>query len=637
MNRTDIIQKLKQLEGISQDERAYLINLVNTKKKYGLVWEDKPEDVEEQLRTQLPVLREVIEKRILAKDLPKEFLKTESKEVTLFSENDLVTDKGIYIKTNAPNHIIIEGDNLHVLTSLTFTHEGRINVIYIDPPYNTGNKDFKYNDSFVDREDSYRHSKWLSFMQKRLLIAKRLLCDKGAIFISIDDNEQAQLKLLCDEVFGEQNFLADVIWEKADSPRMDAKFFSTRHDHTLVYVKNINSFELGNIDTSIDTTPVHYSKIDKSGRSYYLKPLRAMGKDGKREARPTMYYGITAPDGTEVFPKNQDGSDSRWRWSKDKLENELNRTEWLKTKSGWSLYFRIYADENMSKPPETIWFNKDVGSNRTSKLELTSICPDSPFDTPKPLGLIKRILKITSLGVLNPLILDFFAGSGTTLHATMQLNAEDGKNRQCFLVTNNENNICEVVTYNRNLRAITGYINSKQDWVPGLSNNNLRYYKVDFVSSTKNELNKRLLAQCSTDLLSIKEDCFIEITKESGFNPIQCKIFTNDCNKYMIVVYHSRKQLDVCEQLIAYIKTINDLSEKIKLYAFSPEKETLLEDFYEVADKIDAVPLPEAIYNAYRATFKTLKLDKITPTLMLANLEEAEYSNELFDIIQDED
>ena len=137
MKKTDLVHKLKQLDGISDEERAYLINLVNTKKKYGLVWEDKPEDVEEQLRENLPLLKEV-------------------------------KDRTIINGEEHPNHILIEGDNLHALSALTFTHEGKIDVIYIDPPYNTGNKDFKYNDTFVDKEDSYRHSKWLSFMSKRL-------------------------------------------------------------------------------------------------------------------------------------------------------------------------------------------------------------------------------------------------------------------------------------------------------------------------------------------------------------------------------------------------------------------------------------------------------------------------------------
>jgi adenine-specific DNA-methyltransferase len=193
MNKTDLIQKVKALDGLSQDERAYLINLVNTKKKYGLVWEDKPEEVEEQLRENLPVLKEV-------------------------------KDKAITNGEDCPNHILIEGDNLHALTALSFTHEGKIDVIYIDPPYNTGNKDFKYNDSFVDKEDSYRHSKWLSFMNKRLQIAKRLLSEKGVIFISLDDNEQAQLKILCDEIFGELNFISNAIIETAtdNNPRQIA-------------------------------------------------------------------------------------------------------------------------------------------------------------------------------------------------------------------------------------------------------------------------------------------------------------------------------------------------------------------------------------------------------------------------------
>ena len=180
MNKQELISKIKSLQDISSEEKAYLIELVNTKKKYGLVWEEKPEDVEEQLRSMLPVFKEVKERAIISED------------------------------KDAPNHILIEGDNLHALTALSYTHEGKIDVIYIDPPYNTGNKDFIYNDAYVDKEDTYRHSKWLSFMDKRLRLAKKLLSEKGVIFISIDDNELSQLKLLCDEVFGENNLVAIV-------------------------------------------------------------------------------------------------------------------------------------------------------------------------------------------------------------------------------------------------------------------------------------------------------------------------------------------------------------------------------------------------------------------------------------------
>lgn len=181
MNKTELYNKIVQLDGLTNEEKSELLGLLRKQKKYGLVWEDKPEDVEERLRDELPVLIEDAMKAIISDD------------------------------ANAPNHILIEGDNLEALTSLAYTHEGKIDVIYIDPPYNTGNKDFVYNDCIVDKEDSYRHSKWLSFMNKRLRIAKQLLSDRGVIFISIDDNEQAQLKLLCDEVFGNNNFITNII------------------------------------------------------------------------------------------------------------------------------------------------------------------------------------------------------------------------------------------------------------------------------------------------------------------------------------------------------------------------------------------------------------------------------------------
>ena len=207
MNKQELISKIKSLQDISSEEKAYLIELVNTKKKYGLVWEEKPEDVEEQLRSMLPVFKEVKERAIISED------------------------------KDAPNHILIEGDNLHALTALSYTHEGKIDVIYIDPPYNTGNKDFIYNDAYVDKEDTYRHSKWLSFMDKRLRLAKKLLSEKGVIFISIDDNELSQLKLLCDEVFGENNLVAIVPAIMNLKGNHDKYGFSDTHEYFLVYTK----------------------------------------------------------------------------------------------------------------------------------------------------------------------------------------------------------------------------------------------------------------------------------------------------------------------------------------------------------------------------------------------------------------
>ena len=632
MNKPDLIQKIKQPEGITltPEEQSYLLDLINTKKKYGLVWEEKTEDVEEQLRTHLPVLTEVVEKRIEAKPKTSEpgtkksepgfpglkdgldFKKSQPLQPTLFAESENPNNpENSDVPENllnlinpgsdiCPNHILIEGDNLHALTALSFTHEGMIDVIYIDPPYNTGNKDFKYNDSYVDREDSYRHSKWLSFMHKRLRIAKHLLNDKGVIFISVDDNEHAQLKMLCDQIFTEDNFIDNIIWEKNYAPRNDSKYFSAAHDFIVVYKK-------GNWERKLEErgekANAMYRYNDNDNRGLY----RTGDVLVKTFNASSVFPVINPNTGKEYWP----AQGSCWRYSKETFTRmiEENRIYWGKNGKGAPQTKRYLNEVKQGTVPQTIWKYSDVGHTQDGKNELKDFeLTNRTFETPKPSKLIKKIINYNLNSSCK--ILDFFAGSGTTLHATMQLNAEDSGNRQCILVTNNENKICEEVTYERNRRVIQGYSNSKGDWVPGLTNNNLRYYKTGLVPSMRDEPNKRLLTQTSTDLLCIKEDCYTELTETAGFKPTQCRIFTNEGGKYLMIVFHSRKQLEVYEQLITYIKSIGKLSENIKLYAFSPEKETLLEDFAEVAESIAAVPLPEAIYNAYRATFRTLKLDK---------------------------
>lgn len=610
MNKHDLIQKVKALDGISQDERAYLIDLINTKKKYGLVWEDKPEDVEETLRQHLPVLQEVVEKRILSepgfirlKD-EQDSEKIKPSQPTLFDEvqsNSTNQNNPDNHSSNngAVNHILIEGENLHALTALTFTHENKIDVIYLDPPYNTGNKDFKYNDSFVDREDSYRHSKWLSFMDKRLRIAKRLLSDKGVIFISIDDNEQAQLKMLCDEVFGEVNFIDNIIWEKNYAPRNDAKYFSAAHDFIVVYKKGDWERKL---DERSDAQNLPYKHDDKNGRGLYRMDnvlVKTFNQSG-------VFPVINPNTGKEYLP----AQGSCWRYSKDTFQRmiEENRIYWGKDGKGAPQAKRYLNEVKQGTVPQTIWKYQDVGHTQDGKNELKDLdLTNRAFETPKPSKLIKKIINYDTRP--NATILDFFAGSGTTLHATMALNAEDGGSRQCILVTNNENNICEEVTYERNKRVIEGYTNAKGIWVEGLSGNNLRYYRGGFVPSIKSETNKRLLTQASTELLCIKENCYNELTAEYELDPRQARIFRDDFDVYMVVVYHSRQQAEVCEALVGIIQGLSS-SKKIKLYGFSPEKDTLVEEFYGVQDRIEAIPLPDAIYNAYKATFKIIGLDK---------------------------
>ena len=376
-----------------------------------------------------------------------------------------------HAEDNGSENMIIHGDNLEALKALLPLYEGKVKCIYIDPPYNTGNEGWVYNDNVNDPkikkwlgevvgregEDLSRHDKWLCMMYPRLRLLQKLLAEDGVIFISIDDTEYANLKLICDEIFGLRNFLADVVWEKSDSPRMDAKTFSSRHDHTLVFAKNIDSTVIHRIQT--EDVPDHYNKVEKDGRRYYLKPLRAMGQNDAREARPNLYYAMIAPDGSEVFPIRTDGTDGNWRWSRQKVADNPTRIEWVKGRNGWMPYYKIYAEEQTERPPETIWYNKEVGSNRTSMNQIKAIFQDGKsFDTPKPTGLVERILQIASDP--DSIILDSFAGSGTTAHAVLNMNKADGGHRRFILIEMMD--YADSITAERVRRVIRGYGEGKK-------------------------------------------------------------------------------------------------------------------------------------------------------------------------------
>ena len=302
-------------------------------------------------------------------------------------------------------NMLIHGDNLLALKSLEQDYTGCVKCIYIDPPYNTGS-------AFEHYDDSIEHSIWLSLMRERLIIIHRLLNNNdGTLWISLDDNEAHYLKVVGDEIFGRNNFIADVAWEKSDSPKMDSKLFSSRYDHTLVWAKNIEAVKLNKFKPT--STPAHYNKVSENGIKYYLKPLRAMGAADRREDRPTLYFPLTAPDGTEVYPIRTDGTQGRWRWSKDKIDSNPQLIEWINGKTGYVPYFRVMASEDATIPPETLWTFTDAGSNRTSKQEIKTLFNSQKnFDTPKPEKLLQRIIHIAS----DPgdLILDSFLGSGTT-------------------------------------------------------------------------------------------------------------------------------------------------------------------------------------------------------------------------------
>lgn len=585
MNKTDLIQKVKAIEGLTQDERAYLINLVNTKKKYGLVWEDKPEEVEEQLRENLPVLKEV-------------------------------KDKAIINGEEHPNHILIEGDNLHALTALTFTHEGKIDVIYIDPPYNTGKpKEFKYNDRYVDMEDSFRHSKWLSFMSKRLKMAKNLLSDNGILLVNIDDHEISQLSLLCDEIFNtssdpnRSNKIATLVWDLGTGT--SAGHFTRTHEYILVYAKkkvNIPNFSGG--EGIIDDRAI--KKISsKNAASEFTFPKGTKfeavdgeefkGKWGGTEETTLVAGKMIAENGRLKFDVTLSAG-----WTQRKqMESFFSGKETIDSKGQTvvEFYFRdngkIYCRKERSKinPPSVL---RDVATTKQGSSLLKEIFNgEEPIQFVKPIQLVSYFLELLPS---NSSILDFFAGSGTTLHATMALNAEDDGNRQCILVTNNENNICEEVTYERNKRVVKGYTNAKGVEIEGLTNNNLRYYKSEFVSREPSLKNKRELTQLATELLCIKEDCYTE----QKIHIKQARLFANS-KVTLLILFDDH----IIPQAVEFIKGIE--APEIKVYVFSMGSDPYTEDFAEVLDKITLCALPDAIYKAYQNVLP--KKNRVVPII----------------------
>ena len=574
MNKYELAKKITQLDGLTNEEKASLVELLRSQKKYGLVWEDKPEEIETRLVDELPVLTEVPERAIVS-DSP-----------------------------DAPNHILIEGDNLEALTALAYTHEGKIDVIYIDPPYNTGNKDFVYNDSFVDREDGYRHSKWLSFMNKRLQIAKSLLSSGGVIFISIDDNEQAQLKLLCDEIFGGNNFKSNSIIVNNRGGR-DYGGIALQHDYILIYSNNKGELNL------INDHDKKFQYQDSEG-GFNLMELRNRNVKFNISNRPNLCYpfyvnpnnadannlleiSLEPKDGfVEVYPAKSNGIQTVWRWGKEeKSRANLNKQIFGKVNRNGG-YMIVQKYRKTTKMQRSIWDEKEFVNERGSEV-LKEILTQNIFSYPKSVATIKRVLELGTNSTST--ILDFFAGSGTTLHATMQLNAEDGGHRKCILVTNNENNICEEVTYERNKRVIQGYTTPKGEEVEGLHDNNLRYYRTNFLSRDKSVKNMRQLVRLATDMLCIKNDVYTEAEFcGKKINPNIARYFDDGQGNRMLVIYEER----AIQLLVQLMAQTEDDGIKTMVYVFSPGADPYTDDFEDIAERVKLCALPSAIYEAYK-------------------------------------
>ena len=527
-------------------------------KLFGLVWEEKEEDVVSFSKENIPILRDNLKNEIYKDPL------------------------------NICSQLIV-GDNYLTLINLNFIYKNEVDVIYIDPPYNTGEKDWKFNDNFVDKDDSFRHSKWLSMMNVRLNLAKSLLKNDGLLLVSIGDDEFANLKLLLDQIFGESAFICDIPWQKRTSKSDVPYGISQNYEHILVYGKQ--NFESGK--------PIirdYYTSDDFKDDPWRLGPMTTQRT---KEERPNSYFTMVNPKNGDKFEANPNRT---WACTKDTFKKyyEENKIvfpgdyDFLNIGTPYFRYFKSEDDaKNNGETPLTATSNvldkSIVGMTSDGTKELTNILGSKKFNFPKPSSLIKYLINFHLNK--NAVVLDFFAGSGTTGHAVLELNKEDGGNRQFILVTNNENNIAEEVTYPRLKNVINGYKNLKNEKVEGLGGN-LKYYEIDFVPADNSDPSMYELAINLVDTLCLKENTFTEHHTSKDI-----KIFKNQEDHYCCIVFDEDK-------IDQALQKLNNTDGSYSFYIYSLGGETFdeeLEDFISEHPNTISTPFPLTMKNIYKS------------------------------------
>lgn len=558
--------KIRELE--KEVKKLNLIIQKDSKTKYGLRWIDVPEAFEKDSENKIPILEEA-------------------------------KDKAIKNDDGKPTHILIEGDNYHALKCLNYTHKGKIDVIYIDPPYNTGSDGFTYKDkrflsqfpdgTTIPKEHPLRHSTWLSFMSKRLELAKNLLSEKGVIFISIDDNEQANLKLLCDQIFGEENFIGTLTWESTTQPinAGTAKFqLQQKVEYIFCYAKNKNKKQQFILNEIVKENK--YPHLGKFGKCRFEIIEKSDAGSYKRETMKFQILGQYPRDG------------KRWQIG-EITARDLERRERVEIVDG-IVKKAIYPEDELVEssfvPFWSHYSSDEVGTAQNGKDELNEIMGYATgFDTVKTVPLLSELLTHFPCGIT---ILDFFAGSGTTLHATMKLNAEDGGSRQCILVQQKEkdNNICQNITYERNRRVMQGYTNPKGEKIEGLGNS-LKYYRTAFVGENEAEYatdkDKIILSKKAGCLLSMAEN-----TLEEYISTDRYQIFGDDKNSFTGIYFSANA--DKISEFTAKLEQLRNLSSLnvINAYFFSSGDGTEFSDEFESRKNIKIKSIPEPILEVYR-------------------------------------
>lgn len=535
------------------------IRRLSARKKYGLVWEDKPEDVVEKCKTELPVLEEVEERAI---------------------ESD----------PSLPTNFIIEGDNYHALSVLNYTHEGRFDVIYIDPPYNTGAKNWKYNNDYVDKDDAYRHSKWLSFMRKRLALSKPLLKKNGVLICAIDKHEHAHLCVLLEEIF--PNYEQHSVTIVHNPKGAQGTNFSYTHEYAIfVFPENNKAVK----DRILTEDEIYVSNLRNWGgesertdakNCFYPIKIRDNQIVGFGDVAPDDLHPATSnepqEDGTIlVWPIDEKGIERKWRYARQSVEEIIDALR-VKTSKKGVIQIMIAKDYGTYK---TVWMDKKYDASEFGTKLLRTIIPSCDFDYPKSLYTVRDCLFAVIKDNQRASILDFFAGSGTTGHAVLDLNKEDGGKRQFILCTNNENNIAEDVTYPRIKNVIRGY--EDVEGIPA----DVRYFRTALIpkSEVSDDTRRSLIAK-STEMLCVKESTFKKVVDNKKF-----KIYRNQEQATGILF-----DLDAIEE---FKKKLNETGLPANIYVFSLTSDNFSEDFEDLQIKHCIRPIPEGILEVYRKIF----------------------------------
>lgn len=543
----------------TKDDLTKRIRELEKRKKYGLVWEEKPEDVVEMCRDKLPILTEV-KSRAITTDLKK------------------------------PVNLLIEGDNYHALSILNYTHAKNIDVIYIDPPFNTGAKDWKYNNNYVDKKDAYRHSKWLSMMSNRLLIAKKLLKPDGVLICAIDENELCRLGALFEDMFNGYEVHCITI---VHNPRgVQGDNFSYMHEYAyFVFRKGLKVIGSKQRDEILEEEfRDHGGESLRTDAKNCFYPIFAknneivgFGDVPDENFRPKS-KNVKQKNGiVEVWPIDVKGVERKWVFAiqtVDKIKDKLFVKE---KKNGEIDIFR----RKETQRPRTVWAGKKYDAS-TFGSKIVNGLTGTSFPFPKSIFNTKDCLECVIKERKDAIVLDYFAGSGTTGHAVMMLNKEDNGNRKFILCTNNENRIAEEVCYPRINKVISGHKDYPD--ITGIPAN-LKYFKTDFVDADPTDKNKVKLTQRATEMLCVKEGTFEKVLNRKYF-----MIFKNN-NHYTGIIFD---QLAIPK----FKKAIKDIKGKFSVYVFSLSDETFDEEFEDVKQKVKLSPIPEAILRVYRRIFR---------------------------------